>query len=84
MSRAACAKVIINARLMGKIEQWKEVEGGLVAVISSPDFMNLSGSEQAKLLAPVMKADRDAIESLGRLVDSYDDAAAEILTALVE
>ncbi len=84
MSRAACAKVIINARLMGKIEQWKEVEGGLVAVISSPDFMNISGSEQTKLLAPVMKADRDAIEALDRLVDSYDHAAAEILTAILE
>ncbi len=83
MSRAACAKVIINARLMGKIEQWKEVEGGLVAVISSVDFRDLTDSEQAELLAPVMKADRNAIEDLDRLVDIYNRAADKILTVLL-
>ncbi len=82
MSRAACAKAAIDSALLGKIKQWIELEVGLMAIVTSPDFMSLSDRDQEALLDPVMKADRDAIKALDRLIDSYESAPTEILKVL--
>ena len=82
MSRAACAKAIINAALKGKIEEWKEVEDGIVAVLDSPSFRSLPDRRQEKLIAPLIDADQAAIAAISGLTERYETASEEILKAI--
>jgi len=82
MSRAACAKEIINSQLAGKFSEFNDVHAGVRNVLASPDFQELQGHEQEALIGPLLTADGETIKAMEVLIRSYEKTAARVLEAL--